>query len=343
MRSGHGEVCEILHHGKIHVVFDEFLADLLGDGEQAVEAGYGSGHVRIVLASLCAVEHKSFDFVLEALHKLIWLVGAGDTCVQAMRTGPCGAWLLVVVVEQDARACAVHYTLHCTEHDTFLVAEVGGIEVKCAHHFGRWQKQWQKPVLRPVDLVIFEYPVVIGVEVVFGVGKSDFFHIGHIVEDYVAVSGVHKHGGLLCAEAHYAHGYGGKHKYISHVVEFLERLCGVMNFSHNRLSEGYFGGEGAYAHNVDACAESVGGEFQLAIGNGGSWHCASVDTAYFGFHAVGNGSEQGRSRLKHAHNAHLSVWYRQRCRGAKLEFGNVVYFYFHVVGCGFRCHDQFAV
>ena len=257
MRGGHSEVCKILNHGKIHAVFNEFLADFGSDGEQTSEAGYGHGQIGIVLASLCAVEHKAFDFVLEALHKLIWLVGAGGSCAQVMGAGPCGTRFLVVVVEQYTRACAVHYTLQCAEHNAFLAAEFGSIEVKCTNHFCRWEKQWQKPVLRPVDLVVFKYPVVIGVEIVVGVGKSDFFYIGHIVGDYVAVSSVHEHGGLLCIEAHYSHGYSSKHKYISHVFEFLERLCGVMNFSHNRLSEGYFGGKGAYAHYVYACAEGV--------------------------------------------------------------------------------------
>ena len=51
---------------------------------------YGHGQIGIVLASLCAVEHKAFDFVLEALHKLIWLVGAGGSCAQVMGAGPCG-------------------------------------------------------------------------------------------------------------------------------------------------------------------------------------------------------------------------------------------------------------
>ena len=120
-----------------------------------------------------------------------------------MCSGPCGPRLFIVIVQKQSGPCAVHYSLQGAQHYALLVAEVECRHIHGPDDGGRWQEHGEQSVIGPAHLVIFQYPVSTGVEVVKGIHEGDILHLGHVCLIDISVGGMHVHGiSLYIEEGH---------------------------------------------------------------------------------------------------------------------------------------------
>lgn len=108
---------------------------------------------------------------------------------------PCSPGLLVVVVEEYARACAVDDSLEGAQHDALLVSERRGYHIHGSEGSSRREEEWQEAVFGPAKFVSFEDAVAVAVEIVESVGKGYPLHFAHVSADVGAVGERCKHSG----------------------------------------------------------------------------------------------------------------------------------------------------
>lgn len=120
---GQLELGKVFHHWKVHAVGYELRPDFGCHREQSLQSGYGDGQVGIVFAQLVAVEHQPLDFVLVQLSQRVRFGNGYDGSPKSVCRWPGVLRLLVVVIEDDARAGAVDESLQGAEHHALFILE----------------------------------------------------------------------------------------------------------------------------------------------------------------------------------------------------------------------------
>ena len=171
---------------------------------------------------------------------------------------PCILGLLLMIVQQDARAGAIDYALEGAEHQALCIAQRSGIHVERPDSRGRFLEHRYQAVFGPAHLVIPEDAVAAGGDIVCGVGECDLVHVGHIGSHHGSVSSPDEHGAML-GHGRYGRYHGDGQK--QYLVYIFIHLTGYKR----RSSQLYLRSKRAHLQDIYSPAERLPAQHQFAV------------------------------------------------------------------------------